>query len=110
MRAECYQLIAIAMFGHAALQASETTVVSVCLSDSITPVQSQEFQKAVLNRIFQRAAIRISWTNCDNSADGTSAFSIRVIERAPATASAQALAATHLSRSAITIFNDRVQL
>ncbi len=103
------ELIVLTVTGGAGLEAVGETAVSVCISDPSTPARVLKLNEALVSKIFQRSGVRIDWKNCSDAPEDTSTFAIHVIEHAPSSASPEALASTELSRSAITVFHDRVQ-
>ena len=80
--------------------------VDVNISDKVTSTNVLEHNKAIVSSIFERIGVQIRWREGEPSPDS---FEIRVVQHAPPTASAEAMASTLIAGGAITVYEDRVR-
>ena len=78
------------------MQAAAGHAVNVCIDDRFTPTHTLDSHKRLVSRIFGNVGIRLAWHDCTEACEATSSYQIRFIDRAPASASATALAFTHV--------------
>ncbi len=110
MRTQWTTVALLAATTAAGMDNANVSSVDVHMIDDLSPTKMLETNKALVAAIFGEIGVRIRWHEGEMATTaGPSTFEIKVIQSAPATASAQALASTRMDTGRIIVFRDRVR-
>jgi hypothetical protein len=111
MRFQVTTVVLLAAMGGGSLNAAEKMAVDVYISGSDGSDLLLEPGMTLASAIFDRIGVRLHWHTGELPA-GQNAFGIRTVEHAPESATAGALASTHLVGAfgtEITVYGDRMR-
>ena len=111
MRFQVTTVVLLAAMGGGSLRAAEKAAIDVYMCDRDGSALLLGHGMALASAIFDRIGVRLHWRTGELPA-GQNAFGIRTVERAPESATAGALASTHLLSAfgtEITVYGDRMR-